>query len=454
MTHTIKRKLRNIHTQTHTHTHKHIKNTTVNKKTYDYTYIIVKSYFPKEEITFKFLYLEQILKKYNLSSNPYIDNLRKEDYKLLKSQNINDSFYIIKNKLKPIDKIINPSFIFFNNKYVNLNSRYYGIKALLSNFLNKDKINIIENKTELYMSFNNYSKKLANKYLPITFNINDLDKYKFGTKDEDKNYYILKPIDSRIGSGILYVSSIEEVKKAFEYYKTHKNYKNRFYGNDVIAQEYITKPLLFYKSISISKDLETNGNHKNNENNGNMVGYKCHFRVNFVISCINKKIDSFILNDIIICTAKEPYNMDLPFRKDVHDTHFKSSGGDFFLNRDYKNLHITHTQCNAIINEFEKISKILKNILQKDNNEWLNPAHKNAFEILGIDFMIEDNRNSKHLDDDLDDNLDDDLDDNLNIKLIEVNSVPGFGFNNGYNDHKFLKLLFQELDKHVFSKIF
>ena len=426
MTHTIKRKLKNIYRNTNT-----LKNTADNKKPYDNTYIIVKSYFPKEEITFKFLYLEQILKKYNLFSNPYIDNLRKEDYKLLKLKNINDSFYIIKNKLKPIDKIIKPSLLFFNNKYVNLNSRYYGIKALLSNFLNKDKINIIENKTELYISFNNYNKKLANKYLPITFNINDLDKYKFS----NTNYYILKPIDSRIGFGILYVSSMEEVKKAIEYYKTHKNYRNQFYSNNVIAQEYITKPLLFYKSIL--KDL------KNNEN---MVGYKCHFRVNFIISYINKKIDSFILNDIIICTAKEPYNMDLPFKKDIHDSHFKSSGGDFFLHRDYKNLHITHQQCDIIINQFKKISKILENILKNDNNKWLNPFHKNAFEILGIDFMIEDNRNSDH--------LDDNLNNNLNIKLIEVNSVPGFGLNNENNDHKFLKLLFQELDKHIFSNIF
>ena len=62
---------------------------------------------------------------------------------------------------------------------------------------------------------------------------------------------------------------------------------------------------------------------------------------------------------------------------------------------------------------------------------------------LGIDFMIEDNRDSENMH----------LDDNLDIKLIEVNTVPGFGFNNKHNDHRFLKSLFQELDKHIFSKI-
>jgi hypothetical protein len=140
--------------------------------------------------------------------------------------------------------------------------------------------------------------------------------------------------------------------------------------------------------------------------------------------------------------------MGLPFRKDVHDSHFKSSGGDFLLTKDYKNLHITHQQCDTIINQLKKISKILENILKTDNNKWLNSEHQNAFEILGIDFMIEDNRNSKYI------HLNDNLNNNLNIKLIEVNTVPGFSFNNKHNNHRFLKLLFQELDKHVFSKIF
>ena len=56
----------------------------------------------------------------------------------------------------------------------------------------------------------------------------------------------------------------------------------------------------------------------------------------------HKKIDSFILEDgIRILTAKEPYNMNLPFQKELHDTHIKSSGGDYFLkndSEDYKNL--------------------------------------------------------------------------------------------------------------------
>ena len=413
-----------------------------NNKTYDKSHIIVKCYFPGED-DLQYQYLDQTLKKYNISSNQYINNVRKEDYKLLKNQSIKKCNDIT--KLKYINnKILNPVLIFFNITYINLNTRYYGIKTLLSNVLTRDKINSIENKSNLYYSFNNYNKTLANKYLPLTFNINEFDKYKFGDAKENTNtnYYILKPVDSMGGVGIIYISSMKELQNAVEYYKTHKNYRNRIYGNNVISQEYITKPLLYYKA--------NNGNTIGDGNrDGNMVGYKCHFRVPFVVSYINKKIDSFILEDgIRILTAKEPYNMDLPFQKELHDTHIKSSGGDYFLkndSEDYKNLQITLHQRDEIINEFRKISKILENILKKDSNEFLYPEHKNGFHIFGIDFMIEDN---KEMDNKEMDNK------KLYVKLIEINNSPSFIFHNKSNTHTQSKLLFQELDKHIFSKIF
>lgn len=404
-------------------TAKAAKKTTKTATTYDNTYIIVKPYFPNED-TFNLpeLELEQILKKYNFNSNKYIDNIRKDDYKLIRGNHIKKTIDI--DKLNPINKnvksFIKPSLIFFNINYININTRFYGIKTLLSNVLVKEKIDIIENKSTLYYSFNNYNKNLANKYLPITFNINEIEKYKFG----NTNYYIIKPVDSMSGADILYASSMEEVKNAIEYYKTHKNYRNRLYGNNVIAQEYITKPLLYWE---------------------NMLGYKCHFRVPFVVSYINKKIDSFILEDgIRILTAKEPYNMNLPFKKEIHDTHIKSSGDDYFLNKDYKNLHITIKQRDAIIQEFKKISKILENIMRKDSNEWLYPEHKNGYKIFGIDFMIEDNRKLNA----------ENLNNNLDIKLIEINYTPSFIFHNKSNTYTQSKVLFQELDKHVFSKVF
>jgi len=441
---------------------KHVRQKT-KKKTYDNkpvigkTHIIIKCYFPGED-DLQYQYLEQILKKYNMFSNQYINNVIKEDYKLLKIQRIKKCNDITKLKYinNKILNLSNLSLIFFNITYINLNTRYYGIKTLLSNVLTRDKINSIENKSNLYYSFHNYNKTLANKYLPLTFNINEFDKYKFGDEKENTNtnYYILKPVDSMGGVDIIYISSMKEVQNAIEYYKTHKNYRNRIYGNNVISQEYITKPLLYYKAnrehIIGYGDSDRNRNkNRDIDRNRDLVGYKCHFRVPFVVSYINKKIDSFILEDgIRILTAKEPYNMDLPFQKELHDTHIKSSGGDYFLksdSEDYKNLQITLHQRDKIINEFRKISKILENILKKDSNEFLYPEHKNGFHIFGIDFMIEDNKglNNKTMDND-----------ELNVKLIEVNNSPSFIFHNKSNTHTQSKLLFQELDKHIFSKIF
>jgi hypothetical protein len=227
------------------------------------------------------------------------------------------------------------------------------------------------------------------------------------------------------GVDIIYVSSLKDVDVAIEYYNTHKNYRHRTYGNNVIAQEYITKPLLYCKK----------------DENSNTMQYKCHFRVPFIVSYINKKVDSFILEEgIRILTAKEPYNLNLPFHKEVHDTHIKSSGGDYFLKEDYKNLNITITQCNSIIDEFRKISKILEKILKNNTHtKWLYPEHKNGFHIFGIDFMIEDNQQLKS---------------GLDIKLIEVNNGPSFVFNNKYNSNKQSKILFQALNKHIFAKVF
>jgi hypothetical protein len=101
---------------------------------------------------------------------------------------------------------------------------------------------------------------------------------------------------------------------------------------------------------------------------------------------------------------------------------------------------MTITQCNTIINEFRKISKMLENILKKDTRiEWLYPEHKNGFHIFGIDFMIEDTRK---------------FNGGLNIKLIEVNNCPSFVFHNKSKTNKQSDILFQELDKHIFSKVF
>jgi len=65
---------------------------------------------------------------------------------------------------------------------------------------------------------------------------------------------------------------------------------------------------------------------------------------NYSYSYIKGKSNNVLLDDINICTEKS-YSIDLPFRKEVHDSHFISTGGDFFLNENYEQLtYYYHTK--------------------------------------------------------------------------------------------------------------
>ena len=92
--------------------------------------------------------------------------------------------------------------------------------------------------------------------------------------------------------------------------------------------------------------------------------------------------------------------------------------------------------------------------MRKDSNEWLYPEHKNGYKIFGIDFMIEDNRELNAGELNAGELNTENLNNNLDIKLIEINYTPSFMFHNKSNRYTQSKVLFQELDKHIFSKVF
>ena len=63
----------------------------------------------------------------------------------------------------------------------------------------------------------------------------------------------------------------------------------------------------------------------------------------YLISCINEVVNSFLLKDGKILTAKEQFDMDKPFTKDKHDTHLKSTLKDYTILNDLNsdNLNIS-----------------------------------------------------------------------------------------------------------------
>ena len=191
---------------------------------------------------------------------------------------------------------------------------------------------------------------------------------------------------------------------AISYYNTHKNYKSLLYKNDVIASQYIDKPLLF-----------------NNK--------KLHLRLYYIVSYTNNIVNSFLLDFGKILTAKYPFDMQKPFTKDKHDSHFGTTIGDVFYPEAFTTEHISlyntsipNSQNNKGIQshmstiEFNKkhselwhkcreICCILTKLIEQNNKKLLYSNEKNGYYIFGIDMMV---------------------DNTFTPKLIEVNEQSGY----------------------------
>ena len=391
------------------------KSTKINTLKHNKTYYLI-SCPNKKDNDFNIDYLASTLKKYHYHTSPLTSQITQLDTIYFKKHKINASNCNNINNLPSLNtltKSINNNhidFIWFSPNYNRLNIRFYHVKATLSNMLNSLKINKLYDKSKLP----HLTPKLL-PFLPKTFQIDDYKNYDFAKVNP---LYILKPSDSFAGKDILYISSKYELTKAIEFYNGHRNYKNKIYGKDVIAQEYIANPLLFYKLQGLQQ----------------IAGYKCHFRVMFLVSYIKNRPAYSVFPIIRIITAKQPFNLTIPFSTDVHDSHIKSTGDDLFLHTDYAHLHIKESQIELILEQINVICEILFNYLKNDKTsiEWLHPEHKNAFTILGLDFMITEQ---------------------LNVKLIECNNQPSFKYFHQKNIDNVSKEYFDWIGKNVFSKM-
>lgn len=89
--------------------------------------------------------------------------------------------------------------------------------------------------------------------------------------------------------------------------------------------------------------------------------------------------------------------------------------------------------------DFSKVCKILFTYLEQSNTnvKQLYPEHKNGFTVLGLDFMVVDNKNTNSLD----------------VKLIECNNNPSFVYFEDKNTDKVSKAYFEWIGKNVFAKL-
>ena len=405
----------------------HVKNKIGTRtNTYTNTYFIVQCISDdKNELQFK--YLNEYLKKINLLPDKAMNHIQQLDLSFIRKLKITPQTYCEKNiNLPKLDKTIthklHPQFMWYHINSSQLNMRLYNTKCNIINIVNNSKLNSVSDKNALYDNMHRYCPEICSKHMANTFKINEFDKYTdLDTISNSTSYYILRPIDSFSGAGILYISSKDELSDAIEYYKKTKNYKGITYGTNVIASKYIINPLLF-------------------------KGYKFHLRMYYLISYINGEFNSFFYDNYgKILLAGSPYNIEKPFKKEVHDTHVKYSTVNYSFPTDFNTKTITKNAHNAsgtsdsdisiehIVKQMRDIMKGVSTILNLSKGSWLYDNQKNGFHILGIDFMV---------------------DTTGRVFLIECNALPGFSYTSKSLSHAFSKSLFKWINDTVLEPWF
>ena len=163
----------------------------------------------------------------------------------------------------------------------------------------------------------------------------------------------------------------------------------------------------------------------------------------FLVSCINGIINSFLLDDGKILTAKEKFDMELPFTTDKHDTHVKSTEKYYTFKHDFNennlNKTITDTDKHKIYESCKNICKILTDLIlektgsNKEYSKILYDNQKNGYYIFGLDVFIKNN---------------------LEPILIECNEQPGFSTKNN-KDNKYLSnLIYGWINEIILESLF
>ena len=303
-------------------------------------------------------------------------------------------------------QVRNPDFIYtfpFRKMYNYLIKYQCTFKNMLDNGKNE-----VGMKNNLYINFyklldKNPSISLKN-YLMKQYSFDWIDIYnKNNIKNElnnikiimeNKNPWIYKPVIGFSGSGIEVYNNFnnfeEDFKKYFESYKkiwdfnkqNNKLNNNRFINNNYyVLQEYITHPLLY-------------------ENK------KFHIRVVFLYVRNDDGKHLYMLNKSQIMHAYEEYYEGNYKRKEIHDTHGKSTPDRLFFEDEYHRM-MNKQQFDKVMDQVIDLSKYVFRLFDAH----CFPDSKYCFEHFGIDIMITND---------------------FKIKILEVQtSNAGFGFHNG-----------------------
>jgi hypothetical protein len=282
-----------------------------------------------------------------------------------------------------VEKYNNEKIDFLYNIRIN---KFYDINCNIGNVFYPSHLKYLTNKYNLYKTIEKYSPETYDKYMVKHYevDINNPDK----NKDlfDNKKIFILRPTWGFERHGITIYKKYEDYENYFntigkkQYYNVIKR-KNRNDNDEFkydtykyVLSEYIDNQLLFKNKIF---DL----------------------RILNIISLVNKKYRSYLINPIVIHSAKkektENFNLDTaistPFSKEDH-----------FFNELENEIGLKNAE--FILNQIKHVLLILLNIIKK-NKVFENYKNiNNTYEIFGLDFIV---------------------DNNYNVKLIEFNHKVG-----------------------------
>lgn len=309
-------------------------------------------------------------------------------HELMKSRNWKQIPYASGTPIDPNIKYID--FIWID--YVHKRPHIDNIKCAFKNNLS-DKKSVLVVKETLHNILQTDYSDLSHKHLPETRNLQDIKKMR------DGEVLIIRPSGRGFfsGIGISVITNNNELLKEQEKNKKETiKLRDKIFPVHKIASTYIKNPLLWH-------------------------GLKCHIRMYMLIN-IYPKYECKMWNIGKIMTAKIPYLAGDYHNKEIHDTHMGSTASNIFYPKDFSDV-LSEKDINSILTQMNEIIDVIGEIYRQFAIPY--PESKTAFEIFGVDFMV---------------------DSYLNVFLIEVNDKVGYGASHSVIDEAYTQFSYEYFD--------
>lgn len=327
-------------------------------------------------------------KYYTNKENLIIIYLRKYSYMIkseyLESKDYIDFFKKRGNWTESKDDKNYVDFLFIQGGKFLRNKKLWNIKSLINNNVDRETLKI----TKKHQQHNIISEEFRKKFLNVQefFELNPkFNPMKYKDFIEKNKIIIMKPTDGFGGKSIYIIDNYEQFVKIIKYLKIEKN-KDKWSKRNKF-NEGITRINWVLEKYIIDPHLYDNK--------------KYHFRLYYIHTSDNQ---GFIYKKLRLAVAEKDYIKKDFKNTQIHDTHFVT-------NRDIGLIYLDQILSKENYeNVFEQILILFNNI---SNNLKIN-CYSNTnycFEIFAADLMLEKN---------------------LQVKLLEINTNPGFNIKSGF----------------------